>query len=232
LTVAREGREGFHTNGNEGRALPQPLEKEENMHNWRKYTVVGLVVCLLHLSLAGMVWPASTTTTLNSTLAKQQVDQFGVGANVKVELAGGKKLKGSIQSVEEGGFFLASNHAGSPTRVAYDEVSQLKLAKVTYKAKGQPNAGEAKRVATGLGVGHHIVVKTTEGKEYHGNIVALDAESFTMLPDHATAPVEVAYNNVQQMGPNPGAGTWIAIGILAAVAVVVIYLAVVLTNAH
>ncbi len=200
------------------------------MHDWKKYMVVGLVVCLLHLSLADLAWSAGTTPALNPTLTKQRVDQFGVGANVKVELAGGKKLKGSIQSIEEGGFLLASNHAVSPTRVAYEEVSQLKLSKVTYKAKGQPGAAEVKRVAAGLGVGHHIMVKTAEGKEYHGKIVALDAESFTMLPDRTAAPVQVAYNNVQQMGPNPGIGTWIGIAVLAAIAIVVIVIVVEIRN--
>ena len=45
---------------------------------------------------------------------------------------------------------------------------------------------------------------------------------FTVLPDHTTAPVQIAYNNVQQMGPNMSKASWIAIGALAAVAVVII----------
>ena len=134
------------------------------MDSWRKYTVIGLVVCLMYLPLADVGLAANETRLPNPGLTKQQVGKFGVGANVKVELASGKKVKGSIQSVEEGGFLLASNHAGSPTRVAYDEVSQLKLTKVTYKSKGQPDAAEVKRVAAGLGVGHHIMVKTAEAK--------------------------------------------------------------------
>jgi ribosome maturation factor RimP len=121
---------------------------------------------------------------------------------VKAELAGGKKLKGSIQSVEEGGFLLASNQAGSSTGVAYEQVSQLKLPQVTCNSKGQPDAAEVKRLAAGLAVGHHIRVKTAEGKEYHGYIVALDAENFTMLPDDTTASVQLAYTDVVQLGPN------------------------------
>ena len=73
-----------------------------------------------------------------------------------------------------------------------------------------------------LGVGHHIMVKTSEAKEYHGNIVAIAADSFTVLPDHTTAPVQVAFNSVQQMGPNMSKGSWIAIAVLAAVVVTVI----------
>jgi hypothetical protein len=64
------------------------------------------------------------------------------------------------------------------------------------------------------------MVKTSEAKEYHGNIVAIEAESFTVLPDHTAAPVQIAYNSVQQMGPNMSKGAKIAIivvvGIVAA----------------
>jgi hypothetical protein len=96
----------------------------------------------------------------------------------------------------------------------------LKLANVTYNSKGQPDAAEVKRVAAGLGVGHHIMVKTTEGKEYHGNIVALDAESFSMLPDHTTAPVQIAYNQVHQMGPNLSKHSWIMLCVIVGTLVV------------
>ncbi len=171
------------------------------MNSWRKHTVIGLVICLLQLSLADAAWSADTTVP-NPSLTRQRVDQFGVGAKVKVELTTGKKFKGSIQSIEDGGFLLAAAKAGSPTRVPYDEVTQLNLAKNTYKATGQPDSVEVRRVVAELGVGHHIMVKTSEAKEYHGNIVAIAAESFTVLPDHTTAPIQIAYDGVQQMGPN------------------------------
>ena len=83
-----------------------------------------------------------------------------------------------------------------------------------------------------LGVGHHIMVKTSEAKEYHGNIVAIAAESFTVLPDHTAAPVQVAYNNVQQMGPNMSKGSKITLAVLAGVAVAVIVFAAILSQAH
>jgi ribosome maturation factor RimP len=191
------------------------------MNNWRKHTVIGLVICLMQLSLADVALSADTTLP-NPSLTRQRVDQFGVGAKVKVELSNGKKFKGSIQSIENGGFLLASAKAGSPTRVPYVDVAQMKLARITYNAKGQPDAVKAKRVATGLGVGHHVVVKTTEGKEYHGNIQTIDAESFTMLPDHTGAPVQIAYNDVQQMGPNMSTGKKVAIAVLVVVALVIV----------
>jgi preprotein translocase subunit SecF len=149
-----------------------------------------------------------------------------VGARVKVELTNGKKFRGSIQSIEDGEFLLASAKAGSPTRVPYDNVAQLNLTKNTYKATGQPDSVEVRRVVAELGVGHHIMVKTSEAREYHGNIVAIAAESFTVLPVHTTAPVQIAYNQILQIGPNMSKGTKIAIVVLVGVAVVVTVLAV------
>ena len=154
------------------------------------------------------------------------------GRESKVELTNGKKFKGSIQSIEHGGFLLAAPKAGSPTRVPYGEVAQLNLAKNTYKATGQPDSVAVKRVVAELGVAHHIMVKTSEAKEYHGNIVAIEAESFTVLPDHTAAPVQIAYNNVQQMGPNMSKWGWIGIGMLAGIVVVVIVVYVALTTVH
>lgn len=195
------------------------------MNNWRKHTVIVLVICLLQFSLADVAFSADTTLP-NPSLTRQRVDQFGVGAKVKVELTNGQKFKGSIQSIENGGFLLAAAKAGSPTQVPYSDVANLNLAKNTYKAAGQPDSVEVRRVVAELGVGHHIMVKTSEAKEYHGNIVAIAAEGFTVLPDHAAAPVQVAYNNVQQMGPNMSKGTKITIIVLVGVAIVVTVLAV------
>jgi len=189
------------------------------MYKWRKYAVLGLVVCMVYLPMADTGLAATDTRSPNPGLTKQHLAEFGVGAKVKVELTNGKKYKGSIQSIGDGEFLLASAKAGSPTQVPYGDVA--KLAKNTYKATGQPDAVEVRRVVAELGVGHHIMVKTSEAKEYHGNIVALGAESFTMLPDHQAAPVQIAYGQTQQMGPNMSKGEKITIIVLAGVAIAV-----------
>ena len=62
-----------------------------------------------------------------------------------------------------------------------------------------------------LGVGHHIQVRTTAGKEYHGNILSVGTEQFTLLPDHQAAPIEIAYSQTLRMGPNLSKGAKIAI---------------------
>jgi ribosome maturation factor RimP len=173
----------------------------------------------MQLSLADVALSADTTAP-NPSLTRQRVDQFGVGAKVKVELTSGKKFKGSIQSIQDGEFLLAAAKDGSLTPVAYGNVTRLNLTKNTYKATGQPDSVAVRGVVAELGVAHHIMVKTSEAKEYHGNIVAIAADSFTVLPDHTAAPVQIAYNNVQQMGPNMSKGSKIALIVVAGVAVV------------
>jgi hypothetical protein len=104
--------------------------------------------------------------------------------------------------------------------VGYTEVAELKLAKNLYRASGQPDPLAAMRVVEALGVGRHAVVKTTAGQEYHGNIQAIDRDQFTLLPDHQSHPVQIAYSDVQQVGPNLSKGAKITIiVVVAAVAV-------------
>jgi len=189
------------------------------MYSSKKALVVALVTSLLLLPLGDVAASLNAATPPNPALAKQQVDQFGVGAKVKIQLADGKKLKGSISAIEDESFLLASKADGSPQRVAYDQVAQLKLAKLTYKAAGQPDPAEARRVVLGLGVGKHIMVKTAAGKEHHGLIVAIEDGGFAVMPDKQTTPVQIAYNDMLQVGPNLSKGSKIAIIVVAAVAI-------------
>jgi len=47
-----------------------------------------------------------------------------------------------------------------------------------------------------------------------------------MLPDHQAAPVQIAYGQTQQLGPNMSTGTKIAIIVLVGVAITVTIIAV------
>jgi ribosome maturation factor RimP len=199
------------------------------MSDWRRLLAAGLAICLLHLSVAeaAMALPAASP---NPTLIKQQVDRFGLGAKVKIQLADGKKLKGSISAIEDEGFLLASKADGAPRRVAYDQVAQLKLAKLTYKAAGQPDPAEARRVVLGLGVGKHIMVKTAAGKEYHGLIVAIEDGGFAVMPDKQATPVQIAYGDVLELGPN--LSTRAKIAIVLGTAGAVLFVVIIMVYVH
>lgn len=172
------------------------------MTHWRQWVAIGMVVGMLHLTTADVARAGEPIALPNPTAVKQRVDLFGVGAKVKVRLVGGQKLAGSIRDIENTSFVMASSKA-SPTPVAYEQVAQLEYARSTYNNKSHSvNAEEVRRVAVGLGMGRHIIVKTMAGKEYHGNIQAIGLESFTILPDQQTMSLQVGYNETTQIGPN------------------------------
>ena len=186
------------------------------MTNWQKFIATGLAACMLVLPLGDVTVWLEAAAPPNPTVTKQQVDRWGVGAEVKVKLAGGKNLRGAISGIEDENFLLVKGQKASPKRVGYAEVAELKLAKNLYRATGQPDPLAALRAVEALGVGRHAVVKTTAGQEYHGNIQAIDRGQFILLPDHQSQPVQIAYGDVQEVGPNLSKGAKIAIIVVAA----------------
>ncbi len=190
------------------------------MNQWQRTLVIALVICIGILPVNDIAALAGDAPT-GPDRVKQQIDQYGVGANLKVQLVGGKKLKGSAVSLGEEGFELKAKSGDAPRHIAYNNVNEVKLAKLKYRAKSTPDAVEARRVVLGLGVGQHIQVKTTAGKECRGNIQVIDSDSFTLLPDHQTAPVQIAFADVQYVEQNLSRGAKIAV-IIAAVAGAVI----------
>ena len=83
-----------------------------------------------------------------------------------------------------------------------------------------PNAAEARRVATDLGVGRHVAVKLTSGKTIRGHLQAINDDHFVLLLDREAGPLEIAYGDVQQLGPNPS--TAVQITIIVAVTIIIL----------
>ena len=198
----------------------------------RSYRVVAAA---LGFSIA--VWSLGDIPTLaaeictHPELVRQEIIQYGVGANLKLRLADGRKLKGSLVFLGEEGFELRGKPKEAPRHVAYSQVSEVKPAKLFYRAQGQPDAVEARRTVLGLGVGHHIQVKTTTGKEYHGNILTIDTDTFTMLPDRQTSAVEIPFSQVQYVEQNLSTFAKIVIAVTVAATVAVVVLVVVYVHA-
>lgn len=180
--------------------------------HWRKYVAVAVVFCICEASVVAA--PANTVSM------KQQLTDFGVGADLKLKLAGGKKMRGSIEALDDSGVVVAE-HGKKNLHIPYTEVAQVKLAERAYRAKGQPDALQASRVVVSLGVGRHAVVKFL-GRELHGHIQLIGPDSFTLLPDHSVTPVEIAYSDVSYVEKNLTAGATIVLVVLIVAAVVVI----------
>jgi len=77
-------------------------------------------------------------------------------------------------------------------------------------------------VVAALGIGKHIGVKTTGGREFHGHIQLIEPDSFTMLPDREAAPVQIAYGEVKYVEKNLSLGATVVLVVLIAAAVIVI----------
>ncbi len=92
-----------------------------------------------------------------------------------------------------------------------------------------PKAAEARRIATDLGVGRHVAVKLTSGKTVRGHLQTINNEHFVLLLDQVATPMEIAYGEVEELGPNLSTGQKVVIGVVVVVAVVIV-LAVVAFN--
>lgn len=160
---------------------------------------------------------------------QRQVELLGVGAAVKVRLANGRRLDGSITSIDAGSFDLALRR-GEVRRITYGEVAELRFVSATYKASGPPNVTAVRRVAAGLGAGRHVAVKVTSGQTFRGHIQAVHEEHLVLLRDRATIPIDIAYDEVQALGPNLSTNAknaiWIGVGVTA----LIVILAVVITE--
>jgi ribosome maturation factor RimP len=189
---------------------------------------IGLMGCMLLLPITDVAAYPQPATPSNLSSVKQQVEQIGVGAQVKLKLAGGAKVRGNIQAMDDQGFVLESGQQASHRRINYDQVARVTLASLVYRATGVPDPIAASRVVAGLGAGHHIVVKTTEDKEYHGNIQLIGEDHFVIVPDHQTASVQIAYTQVHYVEQNPSKGAKIAIVVAIVVAVAVVVTVIVI----
>jgi hypothetical protein len=76
-------------------------------------------------------------------------------------------------------------------------------AQSTYQSSGSPNADEARRVVTKLGVGRYVEVQLSSGPTVRGYIREIADDHFALLLDGFVAPADIAYDDVRQLRPIP-----------------------------
>lgn len=188
----------------------------------RSYVAQILALGLLHLSLTpgGPRLQAASPDTAH----KQRVQQFGVGTELKVKLAGGDKLRGRVERIGDDSFLLASNDGGAPREIAYSELKNLNYPKREYKTDSTPDPVAAKRMVVQLGVGEHIMVKVSPTEKVRGHIREIHDNHFVIQPDGQHQGREVPYNSIHKVNKNLSFGATIAIvvGIAAAVALILV----------
>ncbi len=187
------------------------------MSTLRKGISLGLMVCLFHLCLVNVAWSVEKGAS-DAAAVKQQVQLFGVRAQVKLRLADGTKLQGTVQSIEDTAFELITP-SGNLTNIAYDQVTTLRLAakSLSYQAKSQPDPAEARRTALSL-AGKHVNVRVTGGDKVHGVLQAVEQEHFTLVTASGT-PRSIAYEEVTQLESHSGrASLYILLGVAGGIA--------------
>ncbi len=196
------------------------------MVNWNKPLIWSLAVCVSLLPISEIAVSAKAAEAAAPPSPVETVRLLGEGAKVKIKLTDGLKVKGLIESFGEEGLVLNTKRSPSPKKIPYDQIAELRPAKQSYKASGQPDPVQARRAVVGLGVGQHVMVKQVSDLELHGNIQSIGMESFAMLSDHQKAPVEIAYTDVKVVHKNLSAGATLAIvvGIVAAAALIAVFL--------
>ena len=188
------------------------------MKYWKQALATGLVFCLFQLSLAQSLTAAIPA---DPAAIKRQIDDFGVGAKLELALADGGKLRGSVDAIESDSFQFLSKQRRPATRINYDQVTGMTLTRHRYRASGHPDPAEARRVVLALGVGKHVVVNATGGREVHGLIQSIEPGSFSVIPDKQIARVSFAYDDVQHVEKNLSLGATIVLIVLIAAAVLV-----------
>jgi ribosome maturation factor RimP len=188
---------------------------EEAFMRHQASVAVVVVICLYQLSLTESL----TAAAVETASLRQQVTEYGVGAKLSLKLAGGKKLRGSVESIDDAGFQLSKPNREA-VHVRYDDLALVKLAERAYRARQDPDPVEARRMVLSLGAGKHVVVKLT-GREFHGHIQSIAAETFTLLPDRGITPIQIAYRDVHYVEKNLSFGATIVLVVLILAAVVV-----------
>ena len=182
----------------------------------RRALALALIVSLTYMPAAQAAGPllASAMRAANGLdpsggQTAQQVQLLGVGAEVKVKLATGDKLKGVIASIGAQAFELAQDRGSR--EVAYADVAEIRFARSKYRAEGRADVAEAARVAAGL-VGHHVAVKVADRSTYRGHVQQATADHLVLQLDQAGTPHPIRYADIEEMETNLSttakAGLW------------------------
>lgn len=188
--------------------------------NLRSFTAQILALGLLHISLAS--GGAKLRAASSPAALKQRVEQFGVGTELKVKLAGGDNLRGQVESIGEDSFLLAAKDGGAPREIAYSELKDLNYPKRGYKTDSAPDPAAAKRMVVQLGVGEHIMVKVSPTEKVRGHIREIHDSHFVIQPDGEAQTREVPYSSIWKVNKNMSFGATMAIVVGIAAAVVLI----------
>ena len=152
--------------------------------------------------IASLLWMNAVEVSAQSDhVIREQIELFGPGTEVKLKLANGKVLQGSIGLVDRESFELISKQNHDRMGIAYRAVAQFEVRKKFLPGAGDTET-EVRRVVNTLGIGRHFEVKTSSGK-LSGNVQRTWDDHFELLLDKKWKPVDVAYADVRELSVQP-----------------------------
>jgi hypothetical protein len=143
----------------------------------------------------------NTVVTLESATGwrtdyyKQKIEAFGPGTQLRIELENGKKLRGTINSLDDAGFDLTNGK-----RVVFDGIKEIRVTRVTYP----DGASRIMRVHTSvraLGGHRDIKLRLVSGKTITARICATREDAFDVLTGRNAETVTIPYDDVEELSP-------------------------------
>ncbi len=128
-----------------------------------------------------------------------------------------------VNSVRKAGEFLMPHGSSFRRMVAAALACAMMLTAVPGLAGSRKaiDPVKVKAKVEKLGVGEHVMVKQAEGQTLRGHIIGIEQDAFKLQPDNTSAEVLIAYDQVVKVRKNPGAFTWMLVGAILAVVIIV-----------
>jgi len=119
---------------------------------------------------------------------RDKVEFFGTGTEILVMLRNASVArKGKIEEISADSFNL--NTGDHRLRIEYNRIEELNLSRIKYKAAGQPDPIEVRRVAYEIGIGNKAKVELADGRRFRGAIEAFEDGVVVLRAQNNRQPV-------------------------------------------
>ena len=191
------------------------------------------ILCILMMALpvhqAIAVPPASMQSSKQETRREEsiraKVEGLGVGAEIKFSSNEGFERSGRIEEISNEGFRLAWKDQWMT--VNYRSVKALELIHPRYKAKGQVDPIQVRRVAVNAGLGKKVSIRLASNRKLTGKIQSIESDTFNIVDSRSGSLVSVPLEEVTEIGRSGmSTGARVAIWVSLSVAVGLLVIAV------
>jgi small nuclear ribonucleoprotein (snRNP)-like protein len=138
----------------------------------------------------------------DSTEVQNLLSELGRGAQIKLKLVDGSKLRGQVESIGSEGFVFKAASGSSGHSIDYENIVDLDPAKRVYRSRSERDPVEARRVAVALGLGHHVLTRVQNGTTYRGHIEGIDLQHLSLRLDRSGQSIAIPYSEIDHLEQN------------------------------